>query len=245
MIRLHAAFAAAVVSAALVNGQAYGQSFEAATVKPSQLGTGGNRIGATADSLMMSNVTLRIALKLAYDLQDSQITGSNMLDGERFDIVAKAGAPFTSQQQMKQMLQGLLAERFHLQSHRETRDITSYALLQGKGGPKFQHSVGEGRPSMNGKGTLVAQFATMKMLADFLSGPMGRPVQDATSLEGQYDFKFDLMQYLPPNLAPGQEPDVAGMVLNGLEEQLGLKLEARKIPMEVMVVDHVERPAAN
>jgi len=53
------------------------------------------------------------------------------------------------------------------------------------------------------------------------------------------------MQYLPPNLAPGQEPDVAGMVLNGLEEQLGLKLEARKIPMEVMVVDHVERPAAN
>jgi uncharacterized protein (TIGR03435 family) len=241
MMRFAAAFAAAVVSAALV----YGQSFDAATVKPSPLGTGGNRIGATADTVTMSNVTLRIALKLAYDLQDSQIAGSNLLDGERFDIVAKAGAPFTSQQQMKQMLQGLVTERFHLKSHRETRDVTSYALLQGKSGPKFQHSVGEGRPSMNGKGTLVAQFATMKMLADFLSGPMGRPVQDATGLEGQYDFKFDLMQYLPPNLAPGQEPDVAGMVLNGLEEQLGLKLEARKIPMEVMVVDHAERPETN
>jgi len=241
MMRFGAALATAVVSAALVCGQ----SFDVATVRPSQLGTGGNRIGATADTLTMSNVTLRIALKLAYDLQDSQIAGSNMLDGGRFDIVAKAGAPFTSQQQMKQMLQGLLGERFHLQSHRETRDITSYALLQGKSGPKFQHSVGEGRPSMNGKGTLVAQFANMKMMADFLSGPMGRPVQDATGLEGQYDFKFDLMQYLPPNLAPGQEPDVAGMVLNGLEEQLGLKLEARKIPMEVLVVDHVESPAAN
>ena len=241
MTRLCSTLAAAVVTA----GLGYSQAFDAATVKPSQSVTGGNRIGATADSLTMSNVTLRIALKLAYDLQDSQIAGSNMLDGERFDIVAKAGAPFVSQQQMKQMLQGLLAERFHLQSHRETRDITSYALLQGKSGPKFQHSVGEGWPSMNGKGTLVAQFATMKMLADFLSGPMGRPVQDATGLEGQYDFKFDLMQYVPPNLAQGQEPDVAGMVLNGLEEQLGLKLEARKIPMEVLVVDHAERPAAN
>jgi uncharacterized protein (TIGR03435 family) len=226
-------------------GLAYGQPFDTATIKPSQLGTGGNRIGATADTLTMSNVTLRIALKLAYDLQDSQIAGSNALDGERFDIVAKASAPFASQAQMKQMLQALLTERFHLTQHRETRDITSYALLLGKSGPKFQHSVGEGRPSMNGKGTLVAQFATMKMLADFLSGPMGRPVRDATGLEGEYDFKFDLMQYLPPNLAPGQEPDVAGMVLNGLEEQLGLKLEARKIPMEVMVVDHAERPAAN
>ncbi|HVY91326.1 MAG TPA: TIGR03435 family protein [Bryobacteraceae bacterium] len=241
MTRLHAALAAVLLSSSLV----YGQSFEVATVRPSQLGTGGNRIGATSDTLTMQNVTLRIALKLAYDLQDSQIAGSNALDGERFDIVAKAGAPFASQQQMKQMLQSLLAERFRLKSHRETRDITSYALLVGKDGPKFQHSVGEGRPSMNGKGTLVAQFATMKMLADFLSGPMGRPVQDATGLQGQYDFKFDLMQYVAPDLAPGQQPDVAGMVLNGLEEQLGLKLEARKIPMEVLVIDHAERPDEN
>ncbi|HVW07862.1 MAG TPA: TIGR03435 family protein, partial [Bryobacteraceae bacterium] len=236
---------AAVTAVFLGSVLAYGQSFDVATVRPSQLGTGGNRIGATSDTLTMSNVTLRIALKLGYDLQDSQIAGTNALDGERFDIVGKAGAPFASQLQMKQMLQALLTERFHLQSHRETRDITSYALVVGKGGPKFQHSSGEGRPSMNGKGALAAQFATMKMLADFLSGPMGRPVQDATGLEGQYDFKFDLMQYLPPNLAPGQEPDVAGMVLNGLEEQLGLKLEARKTPMEVLVVDHAERPDEN
>jgi uncharacterized protein (TIGR03435 family) len=245
MTRLWAAFAAATISVAVVCSQAYGQSFDAATVRVSQLGTGGNRVGATADSLTMSNVTLRIALKVAYDLKDSQIAGSNLLDGERFDVTAKAAAPFASQEQMRQMLQNLLTERFHLKLHRETRDITSYALVTGKSGPKFQHSVGEGRPSMNGKGTLVAQFATMKMLADFLSGPMGRPVQDATGLDGQYDFKFDLMQYLPPNLAPGQEPDVAGMVLNGLEEQLGLKLEARKVAMEVLVIDHAERPEGN
>jgi uncharacterized protein (TIGR03435 family) len=240
-MRLRAALAAALLTSAL----AYGQSFDAATVKPSQLGTGGNRIAATGDTITMSNVTLRIALKLAYNVQDSQIAGSSLLDGERFDIVGKAGAPFTSEEQMRQMLQGLLTERFRLQQHRETRDITSYALVVGKGGPKFQHSVGEGRPSMNGKGTLVAQFATMKMLSDFLSGPMGRPVRDATALEGQYDFKFDLMRYLPPDLPPGQAPDVAGMVLNGLEEQLGLKLEARKIPTEVLVIDHAERPEAN
>lgn len=74
---------------------------------------------------------------------------------------------------------------------------------------------------------------------------MGRPVQDATGLEGQYDFKFDLIQYLPPDPAPGQQPDVAGMVLNGLEEQLGLKLESRKVPMEVLVIDHAEHPDEN
>ena len=193
----------------------------------------------------MNNVTLRICLKLAYDLQDSQIAGPDLLDADRFDIVARAGAPFASPLQMKQMLQSLLTDRFHLTLHRETREVTAYALVVGKGGPKFQHSQGEGRPSMNGKGTLVAQFASMKMLADFLSGPMKRPVQDATGLTGQYDFKLDLMQYLPPDLAPGQEPDVAGMVLNALENELGLKLESSKVPMEVTVIDHAEKPSAN
>jgi len=219
-------------------------AFEAASIKPSMAMTGGNQVGASAETLTMTNVTLHICLKLAYDLQDSQIAGP-ALDGERFDIVAKAAAPFSSQLQMKQMLQSLLTDRFHLTLHRETRDVTAYSLVVGKGGPKFRHSQGEGRPSMNGKGTLVAQFASMKMLADFLSGPMGRPVNDATGLAGQYDFQLDLMKYLPPDLAPGQEPDVAGMVLNALENELGLKLQSSKVPMEVMVIDHTEEPSAN
>lgn len=69
-------------------------------------------------------------------------------------------------------MQSLLTERFHLVVHREIKETSTYALVVGKSGPKFQKSVGEGRPMMTGKGTLVAKWTTMKMLADFLSGPM-------------------------------------------------------------------------
>jgi uncharacterized protein (TIGR03435 family) len=219
--------------------------FEAATVKPNLAGVGGNNIGASSETLTMSNVTLAICLKFAYGVQDSQILGPASLNTDRYDIVGKASAPVSDQGQFRLMMQSLLAERFHLVVHRENKETSVYALVIAKSGPKFQKSVGEGRPMMMGKGTLVAQFATMKMLADFLSGPMRVRVLDTTGLEGPYDFKFDLMAFAPTDLGPGQEPDVAGMVLSGLEPQLGLKLESRKAPVEMLVVDHVEKPTEN
>jgi uncharacterized protein (TIGR03435 family) len=233
-----------LMAAVLARGEAL-PSFEAATVKPNLAGVGGNNIGASAETLTMSNGTLSICLKFAYDVQDSQILGPESLNTERYDIVGKAAGPVSDQRQFKLMMQSLLAERFHLVVHRENKETSVYALVVAKSGPKFQKSVGEGRPMMLGKGTLVAQFATMKMLADFLSGPMRVRVLDMTGLEGPYHFKFDLMAFTPTDLAPGQEPDVAGMVLSGLEPQLGLKLESRKAPVEMLVVDHVEKPSEN
>jgi uncharacterized protein (TIGR03435 family) len=234
----------ALMAAALARGEAL-PSFEAATVKPSLAGTGGNNIGASAETITMSNATLAICLKFAYGVQDSQILGPVSLNTERYNIVGKAAGAVSDQGQFRLMMQSLLAERFHLAVHRENKEMSVYALVVGKSGPKFQKSAGEGRPMMAGKGTLVAQWATMKMLADFLSGPMQVRVLDMTGLEGQYDFKFDLMAFAPTDLPAGQEPDVAGMVLSGLEPQLGLKLESRKAPVEMLVVDHVEKPSEN
>ena len=234
----------ALMAAALAHGEAL-PSFEAATVKPNLAGTGGNNIGASAETLTMRNVTLAICLKFAYNVQDSQILGPLSLRTERYDIVGKAAGAVSDQGQFRLMMQSLWAERFHLVVHRENRETSVYALVVGKSGPKFQKSVGEGRPMLVGKGTLVAQFATMKMLADFLSGPMQVRVLDMTGLEGQYDFKFDLMAFALTDPGPGQEPDVAGMVLSGLEPQLGLKLESRKAPVEMLVVDHLEKPSEN
>jgi uncharacterized protein (TIGR03435 family) len=184
-------------------------SFDAATVRPDLAGIGGNNIGASAETLTMRNVTLAICLKYAYGVQDNQILGPLSLSTERYDIVGKAAGPVSDQGQFMLMMQSLLAERFHLAVHRENRETNVYALVVGKSGPKFQKSVGEGRPVMTGKGTLVAQWATMKMLADFLSGPMRVRVLDMTGLEGQYDLKFDLMAVVPTDPGPGQEPDVA------------------------------------
>jgi uncharacterized protein (TIGR03435 family) len=234
----------ALAGLAAVHAQAP-PTFEVSSVKPNLSGTGGNRIGVSGQTLTMSNVTLDTCLKLAYDLQDSQITGPNSLNSDRFDIVAKASAPIQSQPELKLMLQSLLTDRFHLKLHREERDLNVYALVIGKGGPKFSKSIGEGKPSLMGKGTLVAQFASMKALADFLSGPMQTPVIDNTGLDGQYDFKFDLMAFAPPDLQPGKDPDVAEMVLSGLEPELGLRLEPRKVPTSVLVIDHLEKPDEN
>ena len=220
-------------------------TFDVASIKPNLSGVGGNRIGTSGETLTMSNVTLNICLKLAYGLQDSQIAGPDSMTSDRYDIVAKASSPIQSQEQMQLMLQSLLTERFHLKLHREQRDLSVYALIVGKSGPKFSKSQGEGRTSLMGKGTLVAQFAPMKALADFLSGPMQRPVIDMTGLEGQYDFRFDLSAYAPPDLEPGKSPDVAVMVLSGLEPALGLKLESRKVPTSVLVIDHLEKPDEN
>jgi uncharacterized protein (TIGR03435 family) len=137
------------MAAALAGGETL-PSFDAATVKPGLLGTGGNDIGMTAQTLIMRNVTLMICLKFASGAQDSQIVGPDSLSTDRYDIVAKAAAPVASQGQFSLMMQSLLAERFHLILHRETRDTSVYALVVGKNGPKFQKSVGEGRTMLMG-----------------------------------------------------------------------------------------------
>jgi uncharacterized protein (TIGR03435 family) len=136
------------------------------------------------------------------------------------------------------MLQTMLVERFKLQTHTENKNLDSYALVVAKRGPKL-HAVSTASDGafIWGDGQLTARAISMAALADRLSGPvfkLGRPVVDMTRIEGTYDFIL--------NWAPDDAPDYAPAALfTALEEQLGLKLEARKLGYKILVVDHAEK----
>jgi uncharacterized protein (TIGR03435 family) len=187
-------------------------------------------------------------LTYAYNIRPHQLSGAPAWTSDaRFDIEAKAEG--ASPAQVRQMLQTLLAERFHLAAHRETREQPGYALVVAKGGPRLRESKAEAT-QMDGKGPgqIGAEKVPMTMLARGLQNILERFVLDETGLTGEYDFE---LKWLPERLVeqrPGDEPpaDVSGpSIFTALQEQLGLKLEARKGPVEIVVVDRIERLTEN
>lgn len=180
----------------------------------------------------------------AYHVRPDQVVGlPAWAASEYYDLEATAGHAITVDQ-MRALLQTLLAQRFQLQVHRETREIPMYSLALGKNGPKFQESTVDEMPRGSVMGDsvgmhMVVARGTMAQLASRLStNGAGRPVMDKTGLTGLYSFKLDWANDMT---ASGELPPLAV----ALQEQLGLKLEAAKGPAEFIVVDHVERPSAN
>jgi uncharacterized protein (TIGR03435 family) len=225
------------------------QTFDVASIRASQFqssdGEGSRResIQISPDGLTMRNITLQSSLSWAYSVQDFQIAGA--LGADRFDIVAKAAAPVTVPT-LRAMLGTLLAERFNLRLHRETRELSSLVLVVAKGGPKLRSSQEDApgilRPD---RGAMVAQHATMSEFVGTLSGPLRTPVIDKTGLAGRYDFSIDLSSYFA-DAKPGQQPDMTSMMMSALREQLGLNLESKKEPVEILVIDQAEKsPSAN
>jgi len=214
---------------AFLSSALFAQTFEVASVKPNGSGTGHSDVDVDNNLLRMNNVTLKACIVWAFGVTDAQVSGPSWLDSERFDIVAKteSGAP------RPPMLQAVLMERFKLATHRETREQTLYELVIAKNGPKLK-KVDPGEDDMTSRrGHLTAVRATMSRLARFLAGPnvkLGRPVVDKTGLDGAFDFTLDWTT----------EPDGVSIFV-ALQEQLGLKLEARKGPVELLIVDHVEK----
>jgi uncharacterized protein (TIGR03435 family) len=163
-----------------------------------------------------------------------------------YDIFAKAeGDAPLSRNDFRPMMQSLLAERFHLRFHREQKEMPVYALVVGKNGPKFRESapdaVFHANHGVNGRlQNLVATKFTMDMLADDIG--VDRPVVDRTGLSGQYDIRLEATPEfrIANNSAPG---DIS--IFDALQDQLGLKLQLQKAPVEVFVVDHAEKPSAN
>ena len=246
--------------------------FEVASVKAAAPDARGTMINIGNGMLTVKNSTFKELVATGYSLRDFQITGGpGWIANDRFDIEAKseamAAAPkpqsMTDEQrteferQFKERLRSLLAERFQLVAHTETKEMPIYALVQAKGGSKPQPAKeveGGNRGMRMQHGVLTGTSAPVDMLAKAMSDSVGRPVVDKTGLSGKFDWKLewtpDAGQLQPK--APGQTqeaapaPDLSGPSLfTALQEQLGLKLESQKGPAPILVIDKVEKPSAN
>jgi uncharacterized protein (TIGR03435 family) len=312
-------------------------SFEVASIKPAEpqvmgrmmVGMRGGPGSGDPGQVTYNNISLRMLLMNAYGVKNFQITGPAWLDTERFDIVAKVpkGA---SKDDVKPMLQNLLAERFALTLHHESKDMQMYALVVGKHGSKLKESVeqpvaadepatesrgrsegapppppppppdgaggpGPGGPPMGGRPPdfpklpagrpgmymmmsprgvrLVATMEPISALADMLGNQLQHPVTDMTGLRGKYDFTVDFapdesmrmsgpmgpMPMPPPGGGGGggtggsagtsgtsgtvtaPDPPSGPSLFTAIDEQLGLKLEPRKGPVDILIIDHIEK----
>ena len=242
-----------------------GQEFEAASIKPSAPAPMGTmRIGIQmlpGGRVSMTGVTVKILIQQSYGVRDFQIVGGpSWMGSDRYDIVAKPEGAATPDQ-VKLMTQALLADRFQLKFHRETKELPTYALVVAKGGAKFHESevVPEGSDKPRGtrvsvgRGQFTLQGAAMLALTNQLGQVLGRSVIDKTGLTGNYDFK---LEWTPDEnqgavRAPGGDGappvnDSAGVsIFTAVQDQLGLKLEATKGPVEILVIDRAEKAAEN
>lgn len=234
-------------------------AFEAASVKPHQdTGRRDRTRSIEPGRITCVDTTLGEFIAMAYGVKPYQISGPNWIvnisSSVTYDVVATAGKA-VSAQEVKRMLRPLLAERFHLVFHRETRELPVFAILVAKSGPKFKEPGDGGASSISpdGEGDLSFKNWSMDDLAGWLTmlPSMGRPVIDQTRLAGSFSFHANLF-----NLEKGTPPDeLKRTMLNGdavdtlrttLPEQLGLKLESQKAPLEILVIDHAEKvPTGN
>jgi uncharacterized protein (TIGR03435 family) len=199
----------------------------------------GRRIQTTPNSLTTHGLTLRASILWAYGMP-AQVIGPDWIDAVRLDIAAKTNKPATDKQ-LYSMLRTLLVARMGLKTHVEQREIGVYGMTLAKGGPKFQESKTEGPEVIRQEKTfLVVEHASLNELAAELSGKLfDRPVIDATGLKGRYDIRLDMAALRTANQMSPNDP--AGAMMSAMEEQLGIKIVPRKAPVEVLIIDHVER----
>ena len=222
--------------------QIVGPAFEVATIKPSAAPIDGRRAGQLTRNpgrVSYDYVSLENLLAQPYRIKNFQISGPEWLRSDRFDIVAKMAVD-ASDDQLALMLQKLLADRFHLVFHKERRSMGAYALMAAKGGPKIKalnDAQASGILTTSGPGgSRLSGKMGITLLAGLLSNMVDRPVVDMTEIKGIYDVDLEWSDRAdgPPSL------------FTALQEKLGLALDNRKTPVDVYVVDHVERvPSEN
>lgn len=247
----------ALIGAVVLSPAALAQppaAFDAASIKPAALWKAGgegskrSKIEYTAKSLSMSNVDLTDCVQWAYGVPFYQVAGSDFPDGERYDILARTeeSVPVS---QLRLMLRNLLDRRFHLMLRRETKMLPVYELVVAKGGPRLparkadsdlpaDHAA-ESLPRVQ-QGSFVFENVSMAAFAAKLSLLRGieLPVVDQTHMDGVFDIT------LKSAASAMLRPDGPSL-FTLLEEQLGLRLVSAKAPMEMLVIEHVNRPSEN
>lgn len=218
-------------------------TFEVASVKASQPGPPSIEPGPS--SLTMLHVRMNACIAWAFNIQEPQIIGPNWLNDVTFEILAKSAAP-AAEAELRNMLQALLADRFKLTFHRETREIPALTLVVSSKGHKLRPAEKPGDPSFRtGKLNLTGTGATLSELTRFLSRELREPVIDQTGLKGLFDYTLDINAYVTDEMAKsgggGPPLEANSIIAQAMQAQLGLKAEAKKMPVPMLVVDHVEK----
>lgn len=236
-------------------------SFEVATIKPNDSGASGMQ-GLTMNgrNFATRNSSLADLIGFAYEVQANQIVGApDWSSKDRYDIAAvpdKEGAP--NVQQLRTMVQKLLASRFNLKFHQEKRELSAYVLTIGKNGQKLTPTQLKGslpgmgmRPAPNGL-TMTLANAKMTDFTSFLQMiVLDRPVVDRTGITGSFDYNVtftpDDSQFNghPPKIPQTDSADSPPNLFTAIQEQLGLKLDAEKTAVDVIAIDHVDKPSPN
>lgn len=216
-------------------------AFEVASVKPNRTAEPPRTYPRLQNGTFTAEkASLRTLLVIAFGLSELRINGPDWIDTERYDIAAKApeGVP---DNQIMPILQSLLKDRFHLESHFETREMPAFDMVVSKSGSKLRPFDPDHPPTPRSAGhgeALQVGVGTTAQIADALERPAGRPVVDKTGIEGRFGW---MLLYNPffgnANSADSDAPDIFAAV----EQQLGLKLEPKKEPLQILVIDHLER----
>jgi uncharacterized protein (TIGR03435 family) len=213
-------------------------AFEVASIKLSADPPGRSGITTRTGRMLGENVTLKRCIIGAYNVTSAQVSGGPAwIDEDRYYIEAKASTPADDPGLMA-MLQTLLAERFKLALHRETRSISGYALVAVKLKLKASEA-GAPASTQTRRGGIDAKACTMARLAAKLSEALRVPVVDATGISGGFDV---MLEWTADEMSAKSAADSGPSLFTAVQEQLGLKLVSRKIAAEVLVIDHAEKP---
>lgn len=239
-----AALAMCISHAAFCQPTALVAAFDVASVKVNR---SSQRSGIETEpgKVTIRNVSLKLIIQAAYSVKGYQISGPGWLESERYDIIAKASSPVFEDEKLMPMLQPLLADRFKLALHSETQDLPVWMLVPGNKGLKLHASKDEGLLEIKRRGPnrLTARRMSMAELANYLTAHMDHPVEDMTGIKGFFDITLDWTRD-DRSQSPRSEPaaETGGpSIFTALQEQLGLKLEARKGPVAILVIDHAEK----
>ena len=216
--------------------------FEVASVKPNK-SQGVMDLGGANEKFHALRISLEGLIEYASNINHNEMVGPAWLGSETYDIEAKPERP-VSIALIRQMLQTLLADRFKLKVHTETKELPVYVLVAAKNGPRLREAPADEEPSLRRTpGHIVAENEPISEFIHafrgnfFVPGLLDRPVIDTTGLKGRYDFTLEWAQH---------DTDSGPSLFTALQEQLGLRLVAQKGPVEILVIDHVEKvPAEN
>ena len=235
--------------------------YEVATIKPSDPAHPGGGFTLQGRHLVARNFTVQGLITLAYNLHPKQLTGGpEWLTTDHFDLdVLPDHEGLPSLDQARGIVRKLLADRFALKFHEDTKELSVYVLSTAKTGPKFSKSSSDpsSPPGLGGPpGRMMVRNASMAEFAQVMQGVLDRPVVDQTGLKDRYDLQLrwtpDESQYggrtLPPqNNGDGSaaNADPPPPLFTAIQEQIGLKLDAMKAPVKVMVIESVQKPSEN